>query len=97
MPSTDSMPLAWTIWGCRNLALIILVMDSPYDNIVTFAEASDRNNKYHGYESHGMEGDVIIYHKNGDEGTPIIHRAILRVEPSQTTSPNRLATKYLYT
>ena len=38
-----------------------------------------------------MEGDVIIYHKNGDEGTPIIHRAILRVEPSQTTSPNRLA------
>ena len=70
---------------------LILVMDTPYDNIVTFAEASDRNNKYHGYESHGMEGDVIIYHKNGDEGTPIIHRAILRVEPSQTTSPNRLA------
>ena len=66
-------------------------MDTPYDNIITFAEASDRSNKYHGYETHGMEGDVIIYHKNGDEGTPIIHRAILRVEPSQTTSPNRLA------
>ena len=31
-----------------------------------------------------MAGDVIIYQKNGDEGTPIIHRAILRVEPSQT-------------
>ena len=70
---------------------LILVMDTPYDNIITFAEASERSNKYHGYESHGMEGDVIIYHKNGDEGTPIIHRAILRVEPSQTTSPNRLA------
>lgn len=70
---------------------LILVMDTPYDSIITFAEASDRNNKYHGYETHGMEGDVIIYHKNGDEGTPIIHRAILRVEPSQTTSPNRLA------
>ena len=70
---------------------LILVMDTPYDNIITFAEASDRSNKYHGYETHGMEGDVIIYHKNGDEGTPIIHRAILRVEPSQTTSPNRLA------
>jgi len=69
---------------------LILVMDTPYDNIITFAEASDRSNKYHGYETHGMEGDVIIYHKNGDEGTPIIHRAILRVEPSQTTSPNRL-------
>ena len=70
---------------------LILVMNTPYDNIITFAEASDRSNKYHGYETHGMEGDVIIYHKNGDEGTPIIHRAILRVEPSQTTSPNRLA------
>ena len=70
---------------------LILVMDTPYDNIITFAEASDRSNKYHGYETHGMEGDVIIYHKNGDEGTPIIHRAILRVEPSLTTSPSRLA------
>jgi len=70
---------------------LILVMDTPYDSIITFAEASDRSNKYHGYETHGMEGDVIIYHKNGDQGTPIIHRAILRVEPSQTTSPNRLA------
>ena len=70
---------------------LILVMDTPYDNIITFAEASDRSNKYHGYENHGIKGDVIIYHKNGDEGTPIIHRAILRVEPSQTTSPNRLA------
>ena len=70
---------------------LILVMDTPYDSIITFAEASDRSSKYHGYETHGMEGDVIIYHKNGDQGTPIIHRAILRVEPSQTTSPNRLA------
>ena len=70
---------------------LILVMDTPYDNIITFAEASDRDNKYYGYGTHGMEGDVIIYQKNGDEGTPIIHRAILRVEPSQTTSPNRMA------
>ena len=70
---------------------LILVMDTPYDNIVTFAEASDRDNKYHGYETHGMEGDVIIYQKNGDEGTPIIHRATMRVEPSQTMTPNRAA------
>jgi len=70
---------------------LILVMDTPYDNIVTFAEASDRDNKYHGYETHGMEGDVIIYQKNGDEGTPIIHRAIMRVEPSQIMTPNRAA------
>ena len=70
---------------------LILVMNTPYDNIVTFAEASDAQNKYFGYESHGMAGDVIIYQKNGDEGTPIIHRAILRVEPSQTLSPDRSA------
>ena len=68
---------------------LILVMDTPYDNIVTFAEASDTQGKYFGYETHGMAGDVIIYQKNGDEGTPIIHRAILRVEPSQTLSPDR--------
>ena len=68
---------------------LILVMDTHYDNIVTFAEASDRGNKYFGYETHGMAGDVIIYQKNGDAGTPIIHRAILRVEASQTVSPDR--------
>ena len=70
---------------------LILVMDTPYDNIVTFAEASAKDNNYFGYETHGMAGDVIIYQKNGDAGTPIIHRAILRVEPSQTTSPDRSA------
>lgn len=68
---------------------LILVMDTPYDNIVTFAEASDRQNNHFGYKTHGMEGDVIIYQKNGDAGTPIIHRAILRVEPSQTITPDR--------
>ena len=55
---------------------LILVMDRPYDKIVTFAESSDRSNKNYGYEMHGMNGDVIIYQKNGDSGMPIIHRAI---------------------
>ena len=68
---------------------LILVMDTPYDSIVTFAEASDSTNKHHGHEMHGMHGDVIIYQKNGDAGTPIIHRAILRVEASQTITPDR--------
>ena len=39
---------------------LILVMDTPYDNIVTFAEASDRQNNHFGYKTHGMEGDVIF-------------------------------------
>ena len=68
---------------------LILVHSQPYDSIITFAEASQIGSQYNGYSSHGMEGDVIIYEKNGDIGTPIIHRAILRVEPHDTYSPSR--------
>jgi signal peptidase I len=68
---------------------LILVHNQPYDSIVTFAEATQIGSQYHGYSSHGMEGDVIIYEKNGDVGTPIIHRAILRVNPHDTYSPSR--------
>jgi signal peptidase I len=68
---------------------LILVHNQPYDSIITFAEASQIGSQYHGYSSHGMEGDVIIYEKNGDAGTPIIHRAILRVNPHDTYSPSR--------
>ena len=57
---------------------LILVHNQPADTIVTFAEATDPNNSAHGYEQHGLEGDVIIYAKNGEDGTPIIHRAIMR-------------------
>lgn len=68
---------------------LILVHNQPYDTIVTFAEASQNGSQYYGYSTHGMAGDVIIYEKNGDVGTPIIHRAILRVTPHDTYSPNR--------
>ncbi len=68
---------------------LILVKDSSFESIVTFAESTDPDNPSHGYSMHGMNGDVIIYQKNGDPGTPIIHRAILRVEPSQTLTPDR--------
>tara|TARA_B100001287_G_C22665886_1_gene522792 strand:+ start:1058 stop:2032 length:975 start_codon:yes stop_codon:yes gene_type:complete len=71
---------------------LILVKDTSFENIVTFAEATSILDSSYGYEMHGMGGDVIIYQKNGDSGTPIIHRAILRVEASQTTTPDRSAT-----
>jgi signal peptidase len=32
-----------------------------------------------GYQTYGEFGDVVLYHPNGDAGTPIIHRAILYV------------------
>ena len=70
---------------------LILVRDSSFESIVTFAEGSDSTDSSFGYEMHGMAGDVIIYQKNGDTGTPIIHRAILRVEASQTLTPDRTA------
>ena len=72
---------------------LILVKDSSFDSIVTFAEASDPTNPSYGYNMHGMNGDVIIYQKNGDPGTPIIHRAILRVETGQTLTPDRNASE----
>jgi len=62
---------------------LVLVHKSSFDNLVTFAEATNSSNPYYGYESHGMEGDVIIYKKNGEASTPIIHRAILRVIPNE--------------
>lgn len=63
---------------------LILVHEREWSEVITFAEASDTSNPNFGYESHGLSGDVIIYERNGEEGTPIIHRAILRVIPNQT-------------
>ena len=68
---------------------LILVHNQPAGTIVTYAEATDVNNPAYGYSQHGLEGDVIIYAKNGEQGTPIIHRAIMRVVAEQTVAPDR--------
>tara|TARA_Y100001958_G_scaffold157854_1_gene154051 strand:+ start:276 stop:1310 length:1035 start_codon:yes stop_codon:yes gene_type:complete len=69
---------------------LILVQETSFENIVTFAEATDVTNRNFGYETHGMEGDVIIFKKGGsDVSTPIIHRAILRVVANDTSIPDR--------
>jgi len=39
-----------------------------------------------GYSTYGNYGDVIIYRKNNMGGTPVIHRAILWVEPSSASA-----------
>ena len=70
---------------------LIFVHQQPPSTIVTFAEATNPNNPAYGYEQHGLAGDVIIYDKNGEGGTPIIHRAILKVIASQTDVPDRIA------
>ena len=58
---------------------LVLVMNPNRADIVTYVEAMDAGNQNFGYTSHGMEGDVIIYSKNGGSDTPVIHRAILKV------------------
>ncbi len=68
---------------------LILVHDQPASTIVTYAEATDAFHPAYGYEQHGLAGDVIIYDKNGEGGTPIIHRAILRAVAEQTAPPDR--------
>ncbi|MBI88109.1 MAG: hypothetical protein CMB67_03675 [Euryarchaeota archaeon] len=57
---------------------LILVMDPERVDVVTYAEATEEGNDNYGYESHGLPGDVIIYRKNGGQGTPVIHRALLQ-------------------
>ena len=59
----------------------LILVHSPDDNrIITFAEATDSKSDYYGYESLGMEGDVIIYERNGEsDSTPIIHRALFQI------------------
>ena len=59
----------------------LVLVHAPEDNrIVTFAEATDSKSDYYGYESLGMEGDVIIYERNGEsDSTPFIHRALFEI------------------
>ena len=64
----------------------LVLVHAPEDNrIVTFVEATDSKSDYYGYESLGMEGDVIIYERNGEsESTPIIHRALFEIVIGQS-------------
>ncbi len=64
----------------------LVLVHSPEDNrIITFAEATDPKSDYYGYESLGMEGDVIIYERNGEsDSTPIIHRALFEISIGQS-------------
>jgi len=67
---------------------LVLVHSPRSSDVVTYAEATEPFNTHYGYSSHGMEGDVIIYSKNGKSGTPIIHRAIMEAVPSLTSPPS---------
>jgi len=64
---------------------LVLVHSPDSNQIITFAEATDITSANYGYESLGMQGDVIIYERNGEtESTPIIHRALFKIEVGQS-------------
>jgi len=72
--------------GAIDAGDLILVHSTPFEQIITFVEAANTSHASYGYEQHGMYGDVIIFKKNGGNETPIIHRAILEVQPTDFTS-----------
>ncbi len=64
---------------------LVLVHSPDRNKIITYAEATDENSPDYGYESLGMEGDVIIYERNGEgDSTPIIHRALFKIDVGET-------------
>lgn len=63
---------------------LVLVHSPDNRKIITFVEATDPNSNHYEYESLGMEGDVIIYKRNGEsESTPIIHRALFKIDVAE--------------
>lgn len=56
------------------------------DGIVTYVEAASRRSPNYGLRTYGDLGNVIIYKKNGQAGTPVIHRAIAWLEYNATAS-----------
>jgi len=65
---------------------LVLVHSPDRNKIITYAEATDENSPDYGYESLGMEGDVIIYERNGEaDSTPIIHRALFKIDVGETS------------
>ena len=75
--------------GAIDAGDLVLVHSVSSQMIVTYAEATDASSTFHGRNSHGMEGDVIVYSKNGEDATPIIHRAIMYARANHTSTPDR--------
>ena len=63
--------------------LVLAKAVNEREDVVTFLEGEKS-----GYETYGDYGDVIIYDKNGEGGTPVIHRVMAWVEV--TTTPDGL-------
>ncbi|RAH14866.1 MAG: hypothetical protein CMB56_004170 [Methanobacteriota archaeon] len=76
--------------GAIDAGDLILVHAPESRKIITYAEAMERSIGSKIYESHGLPGDVIVYDKNGEDRTPIIHRAIIYARANFTETPDRV-------
>ncbi len=76
--------------GAIDAGDLILVHAPDSRKIITYAEALEDSNGFYGYENHGLPGDVIVFDKNGEDKTPIIHRAILYARANLTETPERM-------
>ena len=54
--------------------------------IITYVEAANRRDPNYGFKTYGDFGNVIIYKKSGQAGTPVIHRAIAWLDYNATAS-----------
>ena len=75
--------------GAIDAGDLVMVHSEDKRRIVTYAEATDQSNPFHGRMSHGLEGDVIVYSKNGEDATPIIHRAVMYARANLSITPER--------
>jgi len=60
--------------------LVMVKEINSRDDIITYIEGQQN-----GHETYGSYGDVVVYRKNGQQGTPVIHRALMWVELNSTT------------
>ena len=73
--STESSAL-----GVIDTGDIVMVKKvTSQDDIIPWSIGKEKN-----YKTYGEYGDVIIYDKNGQGGTPVIHRAIVYIRVNQT-------------
>ena len=56
------------------------------DDVITYAEARHTGDPNNGFRTFGDFGMVIVYHKNGQGDTPVIHRAIAWIEYNASAS-----------
>ncbi len=72
------------VLGIINTGDIVFAQQIPTASIITYVDALHPGTAHSGYTTYGELGDVVLYHPNGGDGTPIVHRALLYLEWNAT-------------